>query len=322
MTDSKSPVIFQTKNGSIELSGDFANETIWASQKQIVELYGVDQSVISRHMRNVFRDGEIDEKSNMQKMHIANSDRPVTFYSLDVVLAVGYRTNSKVAIEFRKWATSVIRKHITEGYTINDSRVRSNYENFLKAVEGVKILLPANPDTIDAAEVLELIKAFAGTWFSLDAYDTESLPKEGITHTQVSVLASELSEAVARLKSDLVAKSQATDFFAQEKNPGTLTGIVGNVFQSFDGRDLYPSVEEKAAHLLYFIVKNHPFNDGNKRTGAFAFVWFLKKAGFPFRSKITPEALTVLTLLLAESDPKDKDRMVGLAILLLGGIPG
>lgn len=226
MSDLKSPVIFQAKNGGIELAGDFANETIWASQKQISEIFGIERSVVTKHLRTIFLSDEMDEKSNVQKMHIANSDKPVMFYSLDAILAVGYRANSGKAVEFRKWATSVIRRHITEGYTINDSKIRSNYENFLKAVEGVKKLLPANTSVINSADALELIEAFAGTWFSLEAYDTESLPTEGITHTEVSVMANELSEGVGRLKSDLMDKSQATDFFAQEKNPGSLSGIV------------------------------------------------------------------------------------------------
>lgn len=138
----KEIIIYQAKRGGIEFKGDLQKETLWASQSQIVELFGVDQSVVSRHIKNIFEDGEINEKSNMQKMHIANSDKLVAFYSLDVILAVGYRTNSKVAIEFRKWATRTLREHIIVGYTINKKRIAKNYEAFLKAVESVKKLLP------------------------------------------------------------------------------------------------------------------------------------------------------------------------------------
>src|SRR3989338_4694279 len=142
MQKNKAIMIYQAKSGAIEFRGDFTRETIWATQAQIVDLFDVDQSVVSRHMRNIFKDGEIDEKSNMQKMHIANSDRPVNLYSLDVVLGVGYRTNSKVAIEFRKWATRTLREHITQGYTINRKRIAHNYDAFMKTVADIQTLLP------------------------------------------------------------------------------------------------------------------------------------------------------------------------------------
>ena len=159
----KESIIYQAKSGAIELKGDLEKETIWASQAQIVDLFGVDQSVTSRHIRNIFKDGEINPKSNMQKMHIANSDKPVIFYSLDVILSVGYRTNSKVAIEFRKWATKTLRAYIVDGYTINKKRLAKNYDSFMSAVEEVKKLLPADR-TIDNESTLELIKLFASTW--------------------------------------------------------------------------------------------------------------------------------------------------------------
>jgi len=155
----KGVVIYQTKSGAIELKGDFTHETIWASQAQIVGLFDVDQSVVSRHIRNIFKDGEIEEKSNMQKMHNANSDKPVTFYSLDVILSVGYRTNSKVAIEFRQWATKTLRSYIVDGFAINKKRIAQNYAMFLKVVDDVKKFLPkgssVNPK--DKEKVVALI---------------------------------------------------------------------------------------------------------------------------------------------------------------------
>lgn len=309
-------IIYQAKSGAIELKGDLKKETLWASQAQIVGLFEVDQSVVSRHIRNIFKDGEIDQESNMQKMHIANSDKPVFFYSLDVVLAVGYRTNSKVAMQFRQWATKTLRQHILEGYTVNKKQLAKNYRAFLQTVEDVKKLLPKNGE-IKAEDTLELIKLFASTWFSLDAYDKEFFPKKGITKKRVRVTAESFAKALKKLKQELIAGKGASEFFAAERAEGCLAGIIGNVFQSFGGKDLYPTAEEKAAHLLYFIVKNHPFVDGNKRSGAFAFVWFLKKAGILDINRLTPEALTALTLLVAESNPKDKDRMVGLVLMML-----
>ncbi len=309
-------IVYQNKSGAIEFKGDFQKETIWANQMQIVKLFGVDQSVVSRHVNNIFRDGEIDKKSNMQKMHIANSDKPVVFYSLDVILSVGYRTNSKVAIEFRQWATKTLRQHILSGYTINKKRLAKNYEAFLQAVEDVKKILPQD-NKLKAGDTLELVKIFASTWFSLNAYDKASFPKKGITKKQVQITASELTEVLASLKAELVKQKEASDLFGQEKSKDSLAAIVGNVFQTFSGKSLYPSVEEKSAHLLYFMIKNHPFVDGNKRSAAFAFVWFLKKTKVLDIRSLSPSALTALTLLVAESNPKDKERMIGLILLIL-----
>ena len=198
------------------------------------------------------------------------------YYNLDAILSVGYRINSKTATEFRRWATQTLREYIVRGYAINPSRITHNYEQFLEAVEHVKKLLPHGV-SIDAGDILDLVKVFASTWFSLDAYDRSRLPIHGWNKERVEITAIELIEAITNLKTDLIAKGEATEFFAQEKQTGVLAGIVGNVMQTVFGEDAYPTVEEKAAHLLYFIVKNHPFTDGNKRSGAFAFVWLLRR---------------------------------------------
>jgi prophage maintenance system killer protein len=311
--------IYQAKSGAIELRGDFGKETIWATLDQIAVVFGRDKSVISRHLSNIFTEKELDKNSVVAKNATTASDRKtyqVEYFNLDAIISVGYRVNSKTATEFRKWATKILRTHIVNGYTINRSRIAENYNDFLQAVEQVKLLLPAGGE-VDAKSVLELIKTFATTWFSLDAYDKSSLPKDGATKKQVKLTAKDLSAVLLDLKKNLVAKKEATDIFGAERQKDSIVGIIGNVFQSFGGRDVYASIEEKAAHLLYFMVKNHPFVDGNKRSGAFAFVWFLKKARRLNVARLTPEALTALTLLVAESNPKDKERMIGLVILLL-----
>ena len=309
-------IIYQAKSGAIELRGDMQKETLWATQAQIVELFSVHQSVVSRHINNIFKDGEVDQKSNMQKMHIANSDKPIALYSLDVILSVGYRTNSKLAIEFRKWATKTLREHITKGYTINKKQVGKNYSAFMKSVADVQALLPEHV-TLDPKAVLELIKEFASTWVSLDAYDKDALILKGVTRKKVTLIGSDLETAIQRLRSELMKKGEASDMFAHERAKGSIEGIVGNVMQSFGGKSVYPTVEEKAAHLLYFMVKNHPFSDGNKRSGAFAFVWFLRKTSAKGESHINPGALTALTLLIAESDPSKKEQMVALITQIL-----
>ncbi len=309
-------IIYQAKTGAIELKGDFKKETLWATQAQIVEIFDIDQSVVSRHIKNVLKDGEVDEKSNMQKMHNANSDKPVVFYSLDLILAVGYRANSAQAIQFRQWATKILREHITRGYTINRSQIKNNYSEFMQAVENLKVLLP--PDGIvDQKSVLELISAFSATWLSIDAYDKDKLATTGTTKRTVDLAAEQLVGALADFKVALTKRGEASELFGTERQTGSIQGIVGNVMQSFGGKSMYPTIEEKAAHLLYFMVKNHPFIDGNKRSGAYAFIWFLKKAGILNLAIITPATLTALTLLIAESDPKNKERMTKLTLQLL-----
>ncbi len=194
-------VIYQAKSGAIELRGDFKHETVWATQTQIGGLFGIDQSVVSRHIKNIFRDREIDEKSNMQKMHIANSDKPTISYSLDVVLAVGYKTNSKAAIEFRKWATTTLRTYVTEGFIVNKNRIAENYFQFLNVVEDIKRLLPQNT-ALETSDAIDLVTLFADTWLSLDAYDRGALPKGKLTKKKVEITA----EKVISLVLNLIAK--------------------------------------------------------------------------------------------------------------------
>lgn len=312
-------VIYQTKSGALELRGDVEKETLWATQAQIAEVFQVERSVITKHIRNILNDKELDATAVCAKFaHTADDGKTyeVQFYNLDVILSVGYRTNSGKAIEFRQWATKTLREHITKGYTINRKRVAQNYDAFMKAVGDVQALLPEHV-TLDPKAVLELIKEFAGTWVSLDAYDKEALSLKGVTKKKVTLVARDLQLAISDLKQVLVQKGEATDLFAHERKEGNIEGIVGNVMQSFGGTSVYPTVEEKAAHLLYFMVKNHPFTDGNKRSGAFAFVWFLRKVGVKGSKNINPAALTALTLLVAESDPQRKEQVVALVMQML-----
>ena len=313
-------VIFRGTKGQVKLRGDFRNDTLWATQAQITELFGTERSVITKHINNILKSGEVDEKSNVQKMHIANSDKPVFVYSLDIMLSAGYRTNSAVAIQFRKWATNILRQHMIDGFTINRARIATNYGDFMKAVELVRALAPKQSN-VDTESVLELVQLFADTWFSLDAYDKETLAPGKITKKKVRLTADEFLQCVQVLKGELVRKGEASENFAQERNREAIEGIIGNVMQSFGGNELYPTVEEKAAHLMYFVIKNHPFVDGNKRTGAYALVWFLQKMKVLDTNRLTPTALTALTLLVAESNPADKEKVVALVVLLIAG-PG
>jgi hypothetical protein len=317
ITKPKELVIYQTKSGALELRGDKAYETVWATQAQIAQVFEVNRSVVTKHIRNILADKEISEKSNVQKMHIANSDKPVAFYSLDIILAVGYRTNSAKAIVFRQWATKTLKSYLIKGYVLNPKAILArNYEEFLKNISVIQDLLPEHV-ALDPKSILELVKEFASTWTSLDAYDKESLKPIGATKKSVKFSADELSTAIMSLRTELIRKGEATEIFAQERKAGSIEGIVGNVMQSFGGTPVYKTLEEKAAHLLYFMVKNHPFTDGNKRSGAFAFVWFVRKVRLANARAINPASLTALTLLIAESHPNKKEQMIGLVTTLL-----
>lgn len=315
-------IIYQSKSGSLELKADIQQDTIWANLMQISELFDTDKSGVSRHIRNIYKSGELTKKgtvanfATVQKEGSREISRDIEHYSLDMILSVGYRVNSKKATHFRQWATKTLKDYIQKGYTINRHRIKSNYEDFLKAVSDVKSLLPAG-SVVDHDSVFELITLFADTWFSLDAYDRDMLATQGATKKKVALTADKLTRALAELKQNLVKKGEATELFGAERTQDSVSGIVGNVMQSFGGEDVYPSIEEKAAHLLYFIIKNHPFVDGNKRSGAYAFVWFLRQAKILDVTHITPPALTALTLLIAESSPKDKEKIIGLVCIVL-----
>jgi len=311
--------IYQSKSGAIELKADATKETIWASLDQITHVFDRDKSVISRHIKNIFLERELNRRSVVAVFATTASDGKVyqvEHFNLDMILSIGYRVNGAKATKFRQWATGVLRQHITLGYTINRSMIATHYDEFMKAVGDIKALLPAN-QVVDSASVLELVRLFADTWLSLDAYDRDALEVNGVTRKQAKMTTEELEVALGQLKQSLIKKGEATELFGAERSSDVIAGIVGNVMQSFDGKAMYPSIEEKAAHLLYFIVKNHPFTDGNKRSGAFAFVWFLQRAKQLDTKRMSPEALTALTLLIAESNPKDKSKMIGLVCRLL-----
>lgn len=317
--DKSNLVIYKAKNGDVQLEVKLTDNNLWLSQAQIADLFGTKRQAISKHLNNIYKSGELSEYttcSKMEHMHKSNRAYETKYYSLDAVISVGYRVNSKKATDFRIWATNILKTHIINGYTINRHRIKENYEQFAKAIADVKSLLPSE-STVDSSSILELISMFADTWVSLDAYDKDQLTTTGYTKKKVTLTADKLNKALQNLKLALIDKGEATELFGKERTKNAVDGIVGNVMQGFGEQDVYVSVEEKAAHLLYFIIKNHPFVDGNKRSGAYAFIWFLQHAKVLDITRITPPALTALTLLIAESDARDKDKMVGLVCRML-----
>ena len=276
----KGVVIYQAKNGAIELRGDFTHETVWATLDQIAQVFGRDKSVISRHFKNIFNEEELNRGLVVAKNATTAADGKiyqVEYYNLDAILSVGYRVNSKTATKFRQWATKTLRSYIVDGFAINKNRIAKNYTQFLNVVDNIKKLLPTS-STVETGDIVELISLFADTWLSLEAYDRDALPKGKLTKKKVELTGEKITNSLSEFK----------------------------------------SAEEKAAHLLYFMVKNHPFTDGNKRSGAFAFIWFLKQAKILNVSKLNPSALTALTILVASSDSKEKDRVISIILNLIG----
>lgn len=311
--------IYQTESGGLELSIDNKKDTIWANLNQISKLFDKDKSVISRHIKNVFETKELQEGSVVAFFATTAGDGKtynVQYYNLDLILSVGYRVNSKQATKFRQWATKILKSYMVDGYAINNNRIKENYGNFLKAIEDIKLLVADN-SSLKNNDIIELIKTFANTWLSLDKYDKDVLPTTGNIEKDTKITAKNFEKDLEIFKNELIKKNEATEFFATERVNGNLENIFCNVFQSFDGIDVYKTLEEKASNLLYFMIKNHPFIDGNKRSGAYSFIWFLRKNNILNINKINPQTLTILTILIAESNPKDKEKMIGLILQIL-----
>ena len=312
-------VLYQDEDGRSSLDVHLCDETVWLTQAQMVELFQRDQSVISRHLRNVFREGELQEKSTMQKMHIANSDKPVAFYNLDVIISVGYRVKSPRGTQFRLWATNVLKQHLIQGYTVNQRRLA---EKGLDEMEQTITLLSRTLQrhelvTDEGKAVLEVVSRYAKSWSLLLQYDEDRLGLPKDRHgAGKSLDYLQAQAAITALQSDLSGRGEATELFGREREHA-LQSILGNLDQTFGGQDLYPSVEEKAAHLLYFVIKDHPFSDGNKRIGSFLFLLFLRENHLLDRTGINDNGLVALALLIAESDPKQKDLLIRLTMNLL-----
>lgn len=312
-------IIYKSPDGSASLDVRLDHETVWLTQAQLVELFKRDVSVISRHIRNVLVEGELDEASNLQKMQIAGSTRPVVFYSLDVIISVGYRVNSKQGTQFRVWATQVLKDHIVKGYTINEQRFREQAEKLTDMRRTVELLARTltNQELVSETgkDVLRVISDYAYALNLLDRYDHGTLIIEGTTPLALYVI--DYDEAIGIVSS---MKGEFDGLFGIEKDQGFKSAL-GAIYQTFGGEELYPSIEEKGANLLYFVVKNHAFSDGNKRIAAALFIYFLGMNGILYRpdgsKRLADNALVALTLLIAESRPDEKDTIVKVIVNLI-----
>jgi len=313
--------IYQTADGQTQVDVYFEQDTVWLSQAQMVELFGRDQSVVSRHIRNAADEGEVSEESNMQKMHIANSDRPVVFHDLEVIISVGYRIKSSQGVQFRRWATQRLKDFLLKGYIVNQLRFEKNANELEQALSLIRKTAQSPALTAEAGSgLVEIVSRYTQTFLWLQRYDEGMLTEpKGHEGGQLPSEAKAM-ESLMDLKRSLVERGEATDLFARPRGDG-LAALLGNLDQSVFGEPAYPSIESKAAHLLYFVVKNHPFSDGNKRSGAFLFVDFLHRNGCLFNEAHEPvindTGLAALTLLVAESDPKQKDTLIRLIMNML-----
>lgn len=316
-------IIFQISGKGAGLEVRLEKDTVWLSQKQIADLFGTERSVITKHLRNVINDGELSEEGNVQKMHIAGSDKPVKLYGLDMILSVGYRVNSKRATRFRIWATEVLKKHIVKGYTVNESRLIESESNFRKLQATIEFLKrKAGTKMLEgqAREILDILAGYSKTLTILERYDSGKLQAAKSGKASFALDGEEARRIIAELKRELVGKKEAGDIFGNERGEA-FRGIIGNLYQTFGRKELYPDFSAKASHLLYLVIKDHPFSDGNKRIASFLFVYFLDRNGRLFRKdgerKINDNALAALALLVAESDPKEKDQLIALITQLI-----
>lgn len=322
--ESQTPiVIFEDADQAVEVRLDTARETVWLTQAQMATLFGRDQSVISRHLANVYREGELLKETTMQKMHSAQSDKPVEFYNLDVIISVGYRVKSHQGTRFRQWATSVLHKHLTQGWTLSRERFEENARELEAALSLVR--KAAKSPVLDAGSgrgLVDIVSRYAQTFLLLQRYDEGLLTEPKSQPGGNLPTLQEARAALDTLKSELMERGEATDLFARDRGDG-LDSLLGNLDQSVFGEPAYPSIESKAAHLLYFVIKNHPFCDGNKRSGAYLFVDFLHRNGRLLNtsgeSVINDVGLAALTLLVAESDAANKETMIRLIMNMLAG---
>ena len=322
--------IYKGVEGEVVFDVDTEGETIWATQAQITELFGVDRTVIGRHLRNIFRDGELDEKRVCAKNAHTGPDGKtyqVNMYNLDAIISVGYRVNSKKATQFRVWATTVLRKYLVSGAAVNARRLEVLAErkeikklHDVEEMMGLVRRLTARNE-LDAGEangILEVISKYAGSFEALKEYDEGKIDLRFLNkrRSQRELTIEMCETAVKQLKKSL----KGGELFGKERG-GSFGGSLAAIFQSFEDKELYPSVPEKAANLLYFVIKDHPFYDGNKRIGALLFVLFLTINNYHLagngETKIGDRALTAIALLIAESKPQEKELMVSLICKLL-----
>ena len=296
-------LIYESADGSTQLDVRLENETVWLNTNQMALLFDKEESNIRRHIINVFREGELDRENNVHFLHVNGIKKPVPYYNLDVIISVGYRVKSKQGVMFRKWANSVLKEYLLKGCAVNNKRLHD--------LGQVVKLLKRTTNSLDASQVLSVVENYGKALDLLDSYDHQTLKRPtGNAPTYV------LTYEECRRVIDQMSFSEKSDVFGKEKDD-SFKGSIGDIYQTFGGVELYPSLQEKAANLLYFVTKNHSFWDGNKRIAATMFLYFLDKNGVLFKDgekTIDDATLVALTIMIAESRPEEKEMMVDIIV--------
>lgn len=311
--------IYHSQDGNVQLNVKLENETVWLSANQMAMLFDRDAKTIRKHINNVFADGELAKESNTHFLRVANSDKPVPFYNLDVIISVGYRVKSRQGVQFRQWATSVLKQYLIKGYVVNQ-QIKLDRYNELKDVVRLmsrSIVLQDKVTTDEYSGLFNVISDYVYALDTLDQYDYQSLSISKTTKEEpFRATYDNAMEVINALKE----KFGGSKWFANEKDDSFKSSI-GQIYQTFGGEELYPSVEEKAAMLLYLVVKNHSFSDGNKRIAAMLFLWFLNNNRVLYakdgHKRIADNTLVALTLMIAESRTEEKDVMVKVVVNLI-----
>lgn len=312
-------IIYKTAKNEIELKVKLKQETVWLSLDQMAFLFNRDKSVISRHIKNIFQEKELNQKSVVAKFATTATDGKiyqVDYYNLDVIISVGYRVKSQNGVKFRIWASKILKQYLINGYVINKKHLLEARNKFYELQETILFLQKQSKKELlkgQETEILNLLADYSKTLSLLDQYDKGKVKTIKGKKTNFILHYKTCVKIIAELKRELIAKKEAGDLFGQKRNEN-FEGIIKGLYQTFDKKELYPTIEDKASHLLYLIIKDHPFFDGNKRSAVFLFVYFLDRSDCLFKKfgerKINDNALIALALLIAESDPKDKEIMI------------
>ncbi len=321
--ENKKIALYQTEDGKITIDVDLKEETVWLSQKQMGELFDKNTRTVNEHIKNIFKEGELDENSVIRKFRITAQDGKnynVNYYNLDVIISVGYRVKSKRGTQFRIWATNLLKQHLIEGYTINERRLNEQSDKLSQLQSTIKILERTvkhqNIELDEAKGLLQVISDYSYALELLDAYDHQKIEIGNITDKKSYILSYEEAMKVVNSMKD----EFATDLFGHEKDDSFKSSL-GAIYQTAFGEEVYPSIEEKAANLLYFIVKNHSFSDGNKRIAAAIFIYFMKRNNILYKEngdkRITDNTIVAITLMIATSKSNEKDIIVKVLVNLI-----
>ena len=312
--------IFESQDGQAQLEVALDKETVWLSQEQMCELFGRERSVVTKHIRNIFKDGELERSSvcaNFARTASDGKTYQVGYFNLDVIISVGYRVKSQRGVQFRQWATRVLKEHLVEGYTLNQRRLQERGIEFEQALNLLSRTLSNQGLVSETGHVVaKVISEYARSWSLLQGYDEQVLAEIGTRQNDMHALDPDsATNAIQELRRTLIAKGEATELFGQVRGNG-LSSALATIEQGFADELFYPNVASRAAHLLYFVIKNHPLADGNKRSGSFLFLWYLRLnqhlLAKPVEQLINDNTLVALALLVAESLPNQKELMIRL----------